>query len=177
MSRIDKILGQLPVDPENSLKNRPVWLLSTETVFPEDISLPKIEPVISAVALNADRPKMVEVTTNLGVDMDGLTALALAEALNQKINSKVVTLPSDDNPGRFELLIASEQLSQVVEEEGMRGLMAIAANHDLVRAAIPGILADIGQNGTTDLQELMQKANSSVKSRLENPLGILSGNK
>ena len=171
MRQIDQILNQLPTDPKNSLEGKPSWLLSTATVFPEALLLPKIKPIVSSVTLNPDRPEIVEVTTNLDADMDGLTAMVLADALNHRINSKVMVFPSDDDPSHYELIIASEQFKQVVESRGIKELAVIAANHDLIRAMVPAILAEIEQDNNTstlDFQELKKRADESVGRNLAN---------
>lgn len=170
MSRrtIEQILNKLPIDTKNSLAKRPCWLLSTKTVFPETLFLPKIKPIVSSVALNQDRPEFVEVATNLDEGMDGLTAVVLADALNRKINSKVVAFLSEDTPESYELVIVTEKLRQVVESNGLEEIAATAANHDLIRALLPAILAGMNQDGSPiDYQELQQRAGKSVKEQLD----------
>lgn len=177
MSRrtIEQILNELPIDTKNSLEERPCWLLSTETVFPENFFLPNVKPVVSSVALNSDRPELVEVTTNLDESMDGLTAVVLADALNRKTNSKVMAFLSEDVQNSYELVITTEKLRQVVESNGLSELAATAANHDLIRALLPAILAEINQDGgSMDFQELQQRADKVVKGKLDN---LFKGNK
>lgn len=166
---VEQILNGLPKDEVNSLEERPSWLLSVDTIFPEGFPFPKVEPIISSVALNPDNPAYVEVVTSLGTEVDGLTAVVLADALNRKINSKVMAFLSEDTQNSYGLVITTEKLRQVVESNGLSELASTAANHDIIRAIVPSILAEIDQDyNSSDFPKLQKRVDELVKDKFDN---------